>query len=113
MGAIGKVEKNIDAFDKTTHRLNDWVEKEHSVKDSINALLIKLDEISNIKSYNGQFWDETKKQLNEGTQLITNNTEMLSSSLDGINQEFQNQLGEILGSLDELIQRLIIKAKDN
>jgi hypothetical protein len=113
LNAIDKIDKNIDSFDKTTHKLNDWIKGERSIKQNINALLIKLDEVSNIKSYNGEFWNQTKKQLNEGTSVIASNTKQLSNNLNDINREFQTQLGEILESLDLLIKRLIQEAKNN
>ncbi len=109
LSAITKVEANINAFDKTTHKLNDWIDKEKGIKTRLDTLLVKLDEVANIKAYNGEFWEDTKKQLNEGTTIITNNTKRLNEGLNDINGEFQSQLGEILGSLDELIQRIIAK----
>lgn len=113
LNSIEKIEKNIDSFDKTTHKLNDWIKGERNIKQNITALLVKLDEVSNIKSYNGEFWNQTKKQLNEGTSIIASNTKQLSSNLNDINREFQTQLGEILESLDLLIKRLIQEAKNN
>ncbi|WP_289023033.1 MotA/TolQ/ExbB proton channel family protein [uncultured Salegentibacter sp.] len=109
LNAITKVEENINAFDKTTHKLNDWIDKERGVKTRLDTLLVKLDEVADIKAYNGEFWEETRKQLNEGTNIITSNTKRLNDGINDINREFQTQLGEILGSLDELIQRIIAK----
>lgn len=110
---ITKVETNIDSFDATTNKLNDWVAKEKGVKERIELLLRKLDDVSQIRAYNGEFWDETKKQLTEGTNILANNTERLNGNLDTINQEFQSQLGELLGSMDQLIQRIIAKYEIN
>ncbi|MDW5289457.1 MotA/TolQ/ExbB proton channel family protein [Formosa sp. PL04] len=107
LDAIGKIEKNINAFDKTTHKLNDWIDKERGVKQSVSLLMAQLEDISKIKEYNGDFWKQTKKQLNEGVGVISNTSDMLNSSLNGINREFQTQLSSTLTSLDELIQRLM------
>lgn len=107
LNAIEKVEKNIDAFDKTTHKLNDWVSKERGVKQSVESLMSQLEGISKIRDYNEDFWKQTKKQLNEGVGVLSNTTEMLNSNLGNINREFQDQLSSTLTSLDELIQRLM------
>ena len=109
LDAIDTIKLNIDAFDKTTSKLNDWVEKEKGIKDSTNALLVKLDEVSQIRAYNGEFWKETKNQLNEGVNIVSKTTQNLNANLDNINEEFQSQLREVLESLDELIQRIIAK----
>jgi len=107
LNAIDKIKSNIDAFDRTTNNLNQWIDKEHGLKQGTEQLLVKLDDISKIRAYDGEFWDETKKQLNEGLDIVTNTSKRLSSDLDDVNEEYQNQLKQLLENLDELIQRII------
>ena len=107
LDGIDKIKSNIDAFDQTTNKLNQWIDKEHGLKQGTEQLLVKLDDISKIKAYDGEFWDQTKKQLNEGLNIVTNTSKRLSSDLDSIDEVYQNQLKQLLGNLDQLIQRII------
>lgn len=106
------VMENIEAFDETTNKLNSWVQKEHSVKQSVDILISKLHEIEEIRDVNGAFWKETKKQMNEGVGIIADSSRELRRNLDGISIEFTGQLTETLTSLDELIQRLVMKYRN-
>ncbi len=112
-GTINTVKNNTESFDKTTNKLNDWVIKEHSFKESIDILICRLDEIEKIKDINGEFWGSTKKQMEEGVSIISNASTELRDNLDKISNEFTEQLSETLTSLDELIQRLISNKNSN
>lgn len=106
---INTLKENTDTFDETTNKLNDWIINERNFRDSVDILIARLEEIEKIKDINGEFWEQTKKQLNEGVGLITNASNQLRSNLDDISEEFIGQLNETLTSLDALIQRLIVK----
>ncbi len=106
-GTIDTVKQNTESFDKTTNKLNDWIGKEHDFKQSVNILITRLKEIEKIKDINGEFWSNTKVQMEEGVSIIANSSTELRESLNSISEEFTEQLNQTLTSLDELIQRLI------
>ena len=106
--AINTLKANTDAFDETTNKLNDWVRNQMNFTDSIAKLLTRLEEIDRIKDINEMFWDNTKKQLNEGVSVIEKASERLSSDVENINQEFYERLNDTLQNLDTLIQRIIV-----
>ncbi len=106
--AINTLKANTDAFDETTNKLNDWVRNQMNFTDSIAKLLTRLEEIDRIKDINEVFWDNTKKQLNEGVSVIEKASERLSSDVENINQEFYERLNDTLQNLDTLIQRIIV-----
>ncbi|OQY38527.1 MAG: hypothetical protein B6229_05720 [Spirochaetaceae bacterium 4572_7] len=105
--ATDLVKTNIIAFDETTSKLNTWILSDKDFKDSIDILIARLQEVEKIKDINGEFWSNTKIQLEEGVSLITNSSTELRENLDNISEEFTGQLNQTLISLDELIQRLI------
>ena len=105
---INTLKANTDAFDETTNKLNDWVRNQMNFTDSIAKLLTRLEEIDRIKDINEVFWDNTKKQLNEGVSVIEKASERLSSDVENINQEFYERLNDTLQNLDTLIQRIIV-----
>jgi len=107
---IETIKTNTDTFDETTNKLNDWIDKEHNFKQSIDILINRLKEIEDIKAVSGEFWDKTRTQMNEGVSIISNSTTELRNNLDNISEEFTGQLKQTLESLDELIQRLIEQA---
>ena len=79
--------------------------------DSVAKLLTRLEEIDRIKDINEVFWDNTKKQLNEGVSVIEVASKRLSSDVENINAEFYERLNDTLQNLDTLIQRIIANYK--
>jgi chromosome segregation ATPase len=104
---IETLQENTDAFDETTNKLNNWVRSQMSFTDNIAKLLTRLEEIEKIKDINEVFWNNTKKQLNEGVGLITQASQGLSNDLENINAEFYERLNDTLQNLDTLILRII------
>jgi biopolymer transport protein ExbB/TolQ len=105
---VDTLKENTEAFDETTNKLNDWVRNQMNFRDSVDALLVRLEEIEKIRDINGEFWNNTKQQLEEGVAIIRRGNELLSEDLDNINQEFYNRLNDTLQNLDTLIQRIIV-----
>ncbi|WP_370227765.1 hypothetical protein [Mesoflavibacter sp.] len=107
--AINTLKENTDAFDETTNKLNDWVRNQMNFTDSVAKLLTRLEEIDRIKDINEVFWENTKKQLNEGVSVIEKASKRLSSDVENINEEFYERLNDTFQNLDTLIQRIIDK----
>lgn len=104
---INTLKGNTEAFDNTTNKLNDWVRNQMNFTDSVAVLMTRLEEIDKIKDINEAFWENTKKQLNQGVSIIENASKSLSNDLDNINDQFYAQLNDTLQNLDALIQRII------
>ncbi len=105
---INTLKENTDAFDETTDKLNNWVHNQMNFSDSVAKLLTRLEEIDRIKDINEMFWENTKKQLNEGVSVIEKASKRLSGDVEMINQEFYERLNDTLQNLDTLIQRIIV-----
>jgi len=105
--AIDTLKSNTEAFDTTTNKLNDWVRNQMNFSDSVAKLLVRLEEIDKIKDINEVFWNNTRKQLNEGVGLIEKASNRLSGDLQNINTEFYERLNDTLQNLDRLIQRIV------
>jgi hypothetical protein len=108
---VDMLENNTKAFDQTTEKLNVWVRNQMDFRDSVAKLLSRLEEIDKIKDINEVFWENTKKQLNEGVSVIRNSSKLLSDDLEKINAEFYERLNDTLQNLDRLIQRIILEHK--
>lgn len=108
---VDTLKENTEAFDETTNKLNNWVRNQMNFSDSVAKLLIRLEEIEKIKDINQVFWDNTKKQLNEGVGVIEKASKRLSNDLENINAEFYERLNDTLQNLDTLIQRIIANYK--
>lgn len=104
---IETLKENTDAFDETTNKLNNWVKNQMNFTDSVAKLLTRLEEIDKIKDINEVFWNDTKKQLNEGVNMIAIASRSLSGDLENINAEFYARLNDTLQNLDMLIQRIV------
>jgi len=108
---IDTLHENTEAFDETTEKLNSWVRNQMNFSDSVAKLLTRLESIDKIKDINEVFWDNTKKQLNEGVGVIEKASKRLSNDLENINAEFYERLNDTLQNLDTLIQRIIANYK--
>ncbi len=106
---VNTLKENTDSFDNTTNKLNEWVRNQMNFTDSIAKLLTRLEEIDRIKDINEVFWENTKKQLNEGVSVIEKASIRLSGDVESINEEFYERLNDTLQNLDTLIQRIIAK----
>jgi len=108
---IDTLKRNTEAFDETTEKLNSWVKNQMNFSDSVAKLLTRLESIDKIKDINEVFWENTKKQLNEGVGIIEKASKRLASDLENINAEFYERLNDTLQNLDTLIQRIIANYK--
>lgn len=108
---IDTLQENTEAFDETTEKLNAWVKNQMNFSDSVAKLLFRLESIDKIKDINEVFWENTKKQLNEGVGVIEKASKRLSNDLENINAEFYERLNDTLQNLDTLIQRIIANYK--
>ena len=98
---------NMEVFDKATNDLNNWVRKQRDFVDGVQILLAKLEEISKIKDYNEQFWQGTKKQMEEGVGIIKRSTDTLNNQLTEIDRRFYARLSTTLAELDACITSLV------
>lgn len=98
---------NMEKFDKATNELNNWVRKQRNFVDAVQVLLTKLEEISKIKDYNEQFWQGTKKQMEEGVGIIKKGTNTLNDQLIEIDRRFYSRLSTTLSSLDDCISAMV------
>ena len=97
----------MESFDSSTKALNEWVKKQRNFVDGVQMLIEKLDEISKIKDYNEQFWQGTKRSLEEGLNVIKNGSQTLNARLTDLDRSFYARLSTTLAELDSCIQAMI------
>ena len=107
ISAVNTLEGNTNAFDRTTHKLNDWVKNQMNFSSSVATLLERLEEIGKIKDINEVFWKNTEKQLNEGVNMIARANKSLSNDIEEIDQVFYDRLNKTLQNLDGLIRSIV------
>lgn len=98
---------NMEKFDESTNKLNEWVRKQRDFRDAVNELIVKLEELNSIRDYGETFWRETKEKMDEGVGIISDGSRQLNSQIHDINQEFYNRLSATLANLDACIQAMI------
>ena len=90
----------IEKQEAITNKLNDWVRGVQVFKDDVQRLINKLEELNSIRNYNEQFWQSTKKSMEEGVGIIQSGSEELNNQIRSIDQSFYNRLNATLASLD-------------
>jgi hypothetical protein len=96
------------AVKDSSNELNNWVEKQNSFNESYTLLMNRLEEIDKIKDINEVFWNNTKKQLEEGVNILRDGSTQLQNDLDEINNSFYERLNSTLQSLDDCVQRMVL-----
>lgn len=102
---------NFEQFDAATKTLNDWVKKQRNFVDGVMVLIQKLEELNKIRDYGEQFWQETRKGMNEGVNIIKGGSDSLNRQVGSLNTQFYQRLSTTLAQLDNCIQALITKAE--
>lgn len=103
---------NMESFDESTRKLNDWVKQQRNFSDAVAVLIQKLEEINEIRNYASTFWKDTKTGMNEAVGIIKNGSQDLNKQLSNLDQQFYARLSTTLAQLDACIQALITKSKD-
>jgi len=98
---------NMEKFDESTNKLNEWVKKQRNFVDGVNLLINKLDEISKIKDYSEVFWKDTKTGLNDAVSMIRGSIDSLNKEIGEIDEHFYERLNATLSELDRCIQAMI------
>ena len=98
---------NMEAFDESTTSLNNWVKKQRNFVDGVTLLIQKLEELKKIKDYNEEFWKGTKRQMEDGVNIISRGTQTLNTQLSSLDQTFYRRLGATLAELDNCITKMV------
>lgn len=106
---IDVLQNGTQAFNETTNKLNNWVAHQMNFTDSVAVLLAKLEEVKNVKDINEIFWKNFENQLNTSMKVIEKASNKLTQDLESINDEFYNQLDDVLKNFDNALQRIIDK----
>jgi len=100
-------QSNMESFDASTKALNGWVRKQRNFVDGVTLLIEKLEEIAKIKDYGQEFWQGTKKNMEEGVGIIKQGSVTLQQSLVDLDRQFYARLNTTLAELDTCIQAMI------
>ena len=100
-------QSNMESFDASTKALNGWVRKQRNFVDGVTLLIEKLEEIAKIKDYGQEFWQGTKKNMEEGVGIIKQGSVTLHQSLVDLDRQFYARLNTTLAELDTCIQAMI------
>ena len=98
---------NMEKFDESTNKLNEWVRKQRNFSDAVAVLILKLEELNEMRNYASTFWKDTKDGMNEAVNIVKGGTEQLNQQIVGLNQQFYARLSTTLSELDACIRAII------
>ncbi len=99
--------ENMQQFEESTSSLNDWVRKQRNFKEAVDALIIKLDEISKINDYSDKFWKDAKRGMSDAIGSIQSGINALNGEISTLDEHFYERLNATLSELDTCIQAMI------
>ena len=106
---VDLTKNNMTEFEQYTRSLNEWVRKQRNFVDGVTTLIAKLDELNKLRDYNEQFWQGTKRSLEEGVGIIAEGSKSLNAQLKNLDAQFYKRLSTTLAELDTCIQAMINK----
>jgi len=74
----------------------------------VNNLIVKLNDVKNVKDINEIFWKNLENQLNNAVLIVKEANNQLNNNLSTLDDDFRRRLNETLNSLDSLIKRIIL-----
>jgi len=98
---------NMQMFDEATNKLNEWVKKQRDFREEVAVLLQKLEEINQIRDLGNQFWNSTRKGLEEGMKVVLGSSKALQDNLKNLDKQFYERLAATLAELDACIQAMV------
>lgn len=105
--AVTLTKHNMQSFDDTTTRLNEWVRKQQDFNEGVRILIAKLDELNKIRDYGEEFWSDTKRHMEEGIGIIKQGSKSLNEQIIGIDERFYARLSTTLNELDSCISAMV------
>ena len=96
-------------FKDAQSSLNEWVRKQRNFVEAVQALIKKLEEISNINDYSKEFWKQTRTGMNDSLAIIQQGSRSLMSDIQNLDGHFYNRLNTTLANLDQCIQKMMDK----
>lgn len=104
---VALTRQNMQSFDDTTTKLNEWVRKQRDFNEGVRILIAKLDELNKIRDYGQQFWSDTKRNMEEGISIIKQGSKSLNEQIIGIDERFYARLSTTLNELDSCISAMV------
>lgn len=99
----------ITEFKDAQSSLNEWVRKQRNFVEAVQALIKKLEELSNINDYSKEFWKQTRSGMNDSLAIIQQGSRSLMNDIQNLDGHFYNRLNTTLANLDQCIQKMIDK----
>ena len=96
-------------FKDAQSSLNEWVRKQRNFVEAVQALIKKLEELSNINDYSKEFWKQTRSGMNDSLAIIQQGSRSLMNDIQNLDGHFYNRLNTTLANLDQCIQKMMDK----
>lgn len=104
---VSLTKDNMQQFEESTTKLNDWIKKQRNFKEAVDALIIKLDEISKINDYSDKFWKDAKRGMSDAIGSIQSGINALNGEIASLDEHFYERLNATLSELDTCIQAMV------
>lgn len=101
--ACRDIDENVTAWGDVIRSLDKWLKTQEGYKNSIENLIVKLDELNTQRDYNEAFWQATRKGMEDATDVIGKASTKLKDELENIDKTFYERLNATLTNLDRCI----------
>lgn len=105
--AAQNTQHNTQQLDESTTKLNQWLDSQKGIINEVKVLCAKLDELQKIRDYGEEFWQGTRRQMNEGVGIIKGANQQIADQIADLDRSFYSRLSVTLGELDKYISALI------
>ncbi len=96
-----------EKMDKSAITLQNWMDMEKDLGQSIAKLIDNLKEIENLRDTSGQFWADIKERMNETINFIEKGNMELLKKFEESDRYFYERLNKSFENLDAVLQSMV------
>ncbi len=94
-------------FENSSEILSKWIDQEKNLAENVKNLIHNLKEIEELKKNTDGFFDDIKKRMIEGVNIIKEGNSQLMANVNRLEESFNERMDKSFRSLDKVLQAMV------
>ena len=103
-----KLSDSSNQLTKSSNELKDYMSNERNFREATNDLIMKLEEIKQLKDSYSEFWKKIEEQMLNGISILKNGNQQLLNDVKQLDDGFNRRLNQSFMSLDKVLQAMVL-----
>ena len=110
--SINSLLSATEKFENSNNVLSEWLIQEKNLSENIKNLIDNLKEIEELRKETGGFFDDVRRKMIEGVDVIKKGNAQLMANVNGLEQSFNERMNQSFRSLDKILQAMVMEYTD-